>query len=164
MNNILWRPKKRAASSHWSEAIFKTQTFTSCGKKRLSKCVLKTHKPGHTGEKPLLGLRVVTSVTIASVKKCLEKPYSSSHWRETCSALNFDWMHAFAYVYQNWIHFHIVINKTIWSVWRPLPPEWQAYAFSKLHSTKITFHTWRIINRVFIELGMICKPKTFPIT
>ena len=103
------------AASHWREASFRTPTCNICDngscqkelwriiclvtqernlwrrhKQRCRKAwVLKNHKLGHTGEWNLLGSQIVTFVTTARVKKCLEESYAWSHWRETPAALQF---------------------------------------------------------------------------
>ena len=74
---------------HTGEKPFlRTRICKSCYKQFMSKLVLKSHKLGHTGEKPILELEIVTFVTTAHAKMCLEEPYTWSHWRETVPKLN----------------------------------------------------------------------------
>ena len=74
---------------HTGEKPFlRTRICKSCYKQFMSKLVLKSHKLGHTGEKPILELEIVTFVTTAHAKMCLEEPYAWSHWRETVPKLN----------------------------------------------------------------------------
>ena len=55
MNFITSSPQKPDASPHWGKAIFQTRICKSCEKMFMSRGVLKNHKLGHTGEKPIFG-------------------------------------------------------------------------------------------------------------